>query len=71
MVGVRRCSRSVTSRASGRSDPPGPTVATLYAFECPHCGERTVVDGPVRNLLVTEGCVGCGRSVTAEAFSRR
>jgi predicted RNA-binding Zn-ribbon protein involved in translation (DUF1610 family) len=46
-------------------------VATLYAFECPHCGERTVVDGAVRNLLVAEGCVGCGRSVTAEAFARR
>lgn len=71
MVGAGRCPPSVTSRASGRTGPPGPTVATLYAFECPHCGERTVVDGAVRNLLVAEGCVGCGRSVTAEAFARR
>ncbi|MDY7109328.1 MAG: hypothetical protein SYC29_11900 [Planctomycetota bacterium] len=46
-------------------------MPTLYAFECPHCGERTVVDGAVRELLVEEGCVHCGRAVSVEAFGRR
>ena len=45
-------------------------MVTRYAFECPHCGERTVVDGAVRDLLVADGCVVCGRPVPAEAFSR-
>ncbi|MEF8877939.1 MAG: hypothetical protein V5A60_14600 [Haloarculaceae archaeon] len=48
--------------------PAGQTVATRYAFECPHCGERTVVDGPVRDLLVADGCAVCGRAVAEEAF---
>lgn len=46
-------------------------MPTLYAFECPHCGERTVVDGAVRDLLVADGCVLCGRAVPPEAFSQR
>ncbi|MFB6201891.1 MAG: hypothetical protein ABEI98_07755 [Halorhabdus sp.] len=41
-----------------------------YAFECPHCGETTVVDGGVRTLLLAEGCVGCGEVVSEEAFRR-
>ncbi|MEF8843201.1 MAG: hypothetical protein V5A62_16500 [Haloarculaceae archaeon] len=46
-------------------------MTTRYAFECPHCGERTVVDRTVRNLLVADGCVGCGRPVPLEAFTPR
>jgi len=61
---------SPTCASSGRR-PAGPTVATLYAFECPHCGERTMVDGAVRELLVADGCVSCGRAVPVEAFDRR
>ncbi|SEP01765.1 hypothetical protein SAMN05216388_102729 [Halorientalis persicus] len=43
---------------------------TDIVFECPHCGERTVVDEPVRRLLVANGCVVCGEAITREAFRR-
>ncbi|WP_172824906.1 hypothetical protein [Halorientalis sp. IM1011] len=43
---------------------------TDFEFECPHCGERTVVDAAVRRLLVANGCVVCGEAITREAFGR-
>jgi hypothetical protein len=46
-------------------------VATRHAFERPHCGGRTAVDGAVRELLVADGWVSCGRAVPVEAFDRR
>lgn len=41
---------------------------TEFEFECPHCSECTVVDGGARELLLTEGCIFCGRDVPSEAF---
>jgi rRNA maturation protein Nop10 len=41
-----------------------------FEFECPHCGERTVVDEAARRLLVANGCLVCGEVVTWSAFRR-
>jgi hypothetical protein len=39
-----------------------------YQFECPHCQEETLVDAGARQLLIEDGCITCGRSVSASAF---
>lgn len=41
-----------------------------YEFACPHCGERLLVDGSVRETLLVEGCVVCGERVERGAFDR-
>ncbi|WP_335999212.1 DUF7560 family zinc ribbon protein [Halorientalis halophila] len=40
---------------------------TDFEFECPHCGERFVVDDGALELLIADGCVACGDQVTREA----
>lgn len=39
-----------------------------FEFQCPHCREVTTVDGGVRELLLAEGCVACGRAVSPGDF---
>jgi predicted RNA-binding Zn-ribbon protein involved in translation (DUF1610 family) len=55
---------------------PGPssarqveTVTQQYTFVCPACGERTVVDDPIRDQLEVDGCFMCGSSVGKTAFA--
>ncbi|MFC7045742.1 zinc ribbon domain-containing protein [Halobacteriaceae archaeon GCM10025711] len=43
-------------------------AATQQEFVCEHCGERIVVDDPVAELLLADGCVYCGSDVTAASF---
>jgi hypothetical protein len=40
-----------------------------FTFLCPACEESLEVNGPMRDALVTEGCVICGAAVTASAFT--
>lgn len=40
-----------------------------HTFTCPECGESMRVNTPMRDALVDRGCVICGYSVTAEAFT--
>lgn len=42
-----------------------------YAFVCPECGESLEVNGSMRDALLERGCVICGASLTANAFSKR
>lgn len=39
-----------------------------YAFTCPTCGERTLVDEPVRELLLETGCAVCGDPLDEGSF---
>jgi predicted RNA-binding Zn-ribbon protein involved in translation (DUF1610 family) len=71
MWGAGRFPSTASYRSNGCPRPEGKTVTTLYVFECPNCGERTVVDGAIRDLLVEDGCVVCGRAVPTGAFDRR
>lgn len=41
-----------------------------YEFECPRCGETTVVDAGAREMLLDDGCIGCGEEVSTGAFRR-
>lgn len=41
-----------------------------YTFVCPACDESLEVNDPMREALLERGCVICGASVTAEAFTR-
>jgi predicted RNA-binding Zn-ribbon protein involved in translation (DUF1610 family) len=38
-------------------------------FHCPDCGEAMSVNEPMRDALLDHGCVVCGTSVSASAFS--
>jgi transcription elongation factor Elf1 len=40
-----------------------------FTFDCPSCGASMAVNASMRDALVENGCVVCGASVTAEAFS--
>lgn len=40
-----------------------------YTFVCPACGESLEVNDSMKDALIERGCVICGTSVTAEAFS--
>jgi predicted RNA-binding Zn-ribbon protein involved in translation (DUF1610 family) len=44
-------------------------VTQQYTFVCPACGERTVVDDPIRDQLEVDGCFMCGTSVGKNAFA--
>jgi rRNA maturation protein Nop10 len=41
-----------------------------FIFQCPECGERLEVNGPMRETLVERGCVICSATVTEAAFTR-
>jgi transcription initiation factor IIE alpha subunit len=41
-----------------------------YVFLCPECNESMRLDNSMRKALIERGCVVCGASVTADAFSR-
>lgn len=45
------------------------TASEELTFVCPSCGESMEVNPAMRDALVENGCVVCGASVTAEAFS--
>jgi hypothetical protein len=45
------------------------TDGTDYTFVCPECAESMVVNGPMRDALIDNGCVICGSSVTDQSFS--
>lgn len=40
-----------------------------YVFCCPECDESLKVNDAMKESLVDRGCVICGTSVTAEAFT--
>ncbi len=40
-----------------------------FVFVCPACDERLEVNGSMKSALLERGCVICGASVSAEAFS--
>lgn len=40
-----------------------------YTFVCPECDESLEVNDSMKAALVEKGCVICGASVTAEAFT--
>jgi len=40
-------------------------------FHCPDCGEAMSVNEPMRDALLDHGCVVCGTSVSASAFSSK
>lgn len=40
-----------------------------FVFLCPECGESLEVNDSMKEALVEKGCVVCGASVTAEAFT--
>jgi transcription initiation factor IIE alpha subunit len=42
--------------------------ATL-TFVCPACDEELAVDDAMKDALLEHGCVVCGTTVTADAFS--
>jgi hypothetical protein len=41
-----------------------------YIFVCPLCEEFLEVNASMRDSLIKRGCVICGTTVTAEAFSK-
>jgi rRNA maturation protein Nop10 len=43
-------------------------VTDQYTLRCPTCGEEAVVDAHVRTLLLREGCVVCGGTLTPDSF---
>lgn len=43
---------------------------TDYTFVCPECAESMVVNGPMRDALIENGCVVCSSSVSSAAFSQ-
>jgi hypothetical protein len=40
-----------------------------YTFVCPECAETLEVNGPMKEVLIEKGCVICGATVSAEAFT--
>lgn len=40
-----------------------------YTFVCPECGETLAVNDSMKEALIEQGCVICGGSLTAAAFS--
>jgi hypothetical protein len=40
-----------------------------FTFRCPTCEESLEVNGPMKEALEEKGCVVCGSSVTAAAFT--
>ncbi|MFB6071640.1 MAG: hypothetical protein ABEJ88_01590 [Halobacterium sp.] len=44
-----------------------PSEAVLFA--CPECGETMVVNPAMQDALEENGCVVCGASVPADAFT--
>lgn len=40
-----------------------------YRFVCPGCGESIRVNAAMRDALTNNGCVLCGTSVSANAFT--
>ncbi len=41
-----------------------------YIFVCPACDESLEVNDSMKDALIERGCVICGTTVTAEAFTR-
>lgn len=41
-----------------------------YTFVCPECEEELVVNTSMREALLARGCVVCGASLSAKAFSK-
>lgn len=42
-----------------------------FEFECPNCHERIVVDAPIYDDLLADGCYFCDGVVTAADFDRK
>lgn len=40
-----------------------------YSFVCPECEETLEVNDSMKDALLERGCVICGASVTADAFT--
>lgn len=40
-----------------------------FEFVCPECDERVIVNGGVREALLTNGCVLCGADLSPGDFS--
>ena len=40
-----------------------------YDFVCPECAHEIEVNASMREALIANGCVICGASVSADAFS--
>jgi len=40
-----------------------------YQYVCPNCGQAIAVNAPMRDALLSNGCVVCGARVSDEAFS--
>lgn len=40
-----------------------------YTFRCPECDESLEVNAEMKAVLVEKGCVICGATVTADAFT--
>lgn len=45
-------------------------TTTEYEFRCPGCAERIVVNAPMRDTIVSEGCVICGTPVSTNDVRR-
>lgn len=43
--------------------------STRQAFYCRECNAEIVVNAPMREALITHGCVLCGASVEEDSFS--
>lgn len=39
-----------------------------YTFACPNCGERIVVNEPMREALLRSGCIVCDETVESNDF---
>lgn len=44
-------------------------VREEYSFACPGCEASLTVNDPMKDALIERGCVLCGTSLTAEAFT--
>ncbi|MFB6269319.1 MAG: hypothetical protein ABEH83_05205 [Halobacterium sp.] len=45
------------------------TASEEFTFDCPSCGASMEVNPAMKDALVDNGCVVCGASVTAAAFT--
>jgi predicted RNA-binding Zn-ribbon protein involved in translation (DUF1610 family) len=43
-------------------------MAEEFRFRCPSCGATVVVDRPVRDAMLAEGCVVCAARVSPNCF---
>jgi hypothetical protein len=43
-------------------------MSRKYRFDCPDCKESVVVDGDVREHLLSEGCLVCSSNVQQNCF---